>query len=163
MLGRGIDYAICTDVGASPTTSVLAEMAQYLKLHAGRSKRATPTEALYRSTQAPARLLGLSDRLGTFAVDRPMSFIEVEPFVRNATSADDAILRGLLGMTEADLNAPPIRHALDELQATRLDCGPHLDVLERDVRQTANRLGNRVIRVTLEGAVLYNRPTPGGS
>jgi len=163
MLGRGIDYAICTDVGASPTTSVLAEMAQYLKLHAGRSKRATPTEALYRSTQAPARLLGLSDRLGTFAVDRPMSFIEVEPFVRNATSADDAILRGLLGMTEADLNAPPIRHALDELQATRLDCGPHLDVLERDVRQTANRLENRVIRVTLEGAVLYNRPTPGGS
>jgi hypothetical protein len=52
---------------------------------------------------------------------------------------------------------------MDELQAARLDCGPHLDVLERDVRQTAKRLENRVVRVTLDGTMLYNRPTPGGS
>jgi guanine deaminase len=160
MLGRGIDHAICTDVGASPTTSILAEMGQYLKVHAGRSKRATPTEALYRSTFAPARILGLSDRLGTFQVGRPMSLIEVEPFARDARSADDAILRGLLGMSDADLNSPSLRQALDELHAVRLDCGPHLDVLERDVRDTAKRLENRVVRVTLNGSVVYNRPTP---
>ena len=163
MSGRGIDYAICTDVGASPTTSILAEMAQFLKVHAGRSKCATPPEALYRSTLAPARILGLSDRLGTLAVGRPMTFIEVEPFARDAASADDAILRGLLGLTAADLNSPPLREAFDELQAARLDCGRHLDALERDVRQTAKRLENRVVRVTLEGAPMYNRPTPGGS
>ena len=92
-----------------------------------------------------------------------MSFIEVEPFARDITSADDAILRGLLGMSEADLNSAPLRQALDELHAVRLDFGPHLDVLERDVRQTAKRLENRVVRVTLEGTALYNRPTPGGS
>jgi hypothetical protein len=142
---------------------MLAEMAQFLKVHAGRSRLATPSEALYRSTFAPARVLGLSDRLGTFEVGRPMSFIEVESFTRDATSADDAILHGLLGLTDADLSSPPLRQALDELQAVRLDCGPHLDVLEQDIRQTAKRLENRVVHVTLEGTVLYNRPTPGGS
>jgi cytosine/adenosine deaminase-related metal-dependent hydrolase len=59
-----IPYAICTDVGASPTTSILAEMAQFLKVHAGRSDYATPQEALFRTTLAPAQLLELSDRLG---------------------------------------------------------------------------------------------------
>jgi guanine deaminase len=163
MFRRGIDYAICTDVGASPTTSILAEMAQYLKVHAGRSTLATPSEALYRCTFAPARILGLSDRLGTLEVGRSMSFVEVEPFARDATSADDAILRGLLGMTDAGLNSPHVRQALDELQAVRLDCGPHLGVLEQDVRETAKRLENRVVRVTLDGTAVYNRPTPGGS
>ena len=138
-------------------------MAQFLKVHAGRSKRATPSDALYRSTLAPARILGLSDRLGTFQVGRPMSFIEVEPFARDATSAEDAILLGLLGISDTDLNSPPVREALDELHAVRLDCGPHLDVLEREVRHSAKRLENRVIRVTLDGTVMYNRPTPGGS
>src|SRR6185369_13804641 len=61
IFSRGIDYAICTDVGASPTTSILAEMAQFLKVHAGRSARATPAEALYRATLAPANILGLDD------------------------------------------------------------------------------------------------------
>jgi guanine deaminase len=63
----------------SPTMSMLAEMAQYLKVHAGRSKRATPSEALYRATLAPAEILGLTEWLGTFEVGRRMSFIEIEP------------------------------------------------------------------------------------
>jgi hypothetical protein len=107
--------------------------------------------------------LRLGVNAGTLEVGAPMSFIEVEAFASDTTSRDDTILRGVLGLTDADLNAPPLRLALDELQAVRLDCGPHLDVLERDVRHTANRLENRVIRVTLNGTVLYNRPTPGGS
>lgn len=155
-----IEFAICTDVGASPTTSMLAEMAQFLKVHAGRSRGATPSEALYRSTLAPALKLGVD--VGSFDVGRPLSFIEVEPFARSAISADDAILHGLLGLSDADLHAPVLRQALDELQAIRLDCREHLDVLERDVNETAKRLENRVIRVTMGGAVVYNRPTPPG-
>jgi guanine deaminase len=161
ILAHDIEYAICTDVGASPTTSMLAEMAQFLKVYAGRSKHATPSEALHRCTLAPALRLGVN--VGTLDVGAPMSFIEVEPFALDATSPDDAILRGVLGLTDADLNAPPLRQALDELQAVRLDCGPHLDVLECGARDTAKRLENRVTRVTLDGTVLYNRPTPGGS
>src|SRR2546423_10254370 len=89
---HGIEYAICTDVGASPTTSILAEMAQFLKVHAGRSDRATPAEALYRATLAPAKILGLQEQVGSLEVGKPMSFIEVA-CDGTYTSADDAILR----------------------------------------------------------------------
>jgi len=41
----GIPHALCTDVGASPTTSLFCEMAQFLKVHAGSSLAATPEEA----------------------------------------------------------------------------------------------------------------------
>src|SRR5256714_5558564 len=75
VISCGIDCAICTDVGASPTTSMLQEMAQILKVHRGRSTPATPSEALFRSTLAPARMLGLND-LGTFEVGKPLSFVE---------------------------------------------------------------------------------------
>ena len=57
IIERKIPYAICTDVGASTTTSILNEMAQFLKVHSGRSNHATPTEALYRSTLAPLQIL----------------------------------------------------------------------------------------------------------
>src|SRR4051812_38438815 len=48
VLSREIPYAIGTDVGASPTVSMLAEVGRFLRAHAGRSARATPAEALYR-------------------------------------------------------------------------------------------------------------------
>src|SRR5262249_31692515 len=63
---RGIPYALCTDVAASPTTSLLCEMLQFLRVHAGRSALATPQEGLFRATLAPATILGLADRLGSF-------------------------------------------------------------------------------------------------
>src|SRR5204862_6011089 len=53
VLARGIPYAICTDVGASPTTSLVNEMVQFLRVHRGRSAAATPREALFRATLAP--------------------------------------------------------------------------------------------------------------
>ena len=74
---RGLPYAIATDVGASPTVSMLAEMGRFLDVHQGRSTSATPAEALYRSTRAPAEILGIADRVGVLEVGRPMSFIEV--------------------------------------------------------------------------------------
>ena len=77
VLDRGLNYAIATDVGASPTVSMLAEMRRFLTVHAGRCDRATPAEALYRSTLAPAGLLEMGGRLGTLTAGRPVSFIEV--------------------------------------------------------------------------------------
>src|SRR5439155_21629182 len=64
VISRGIDWALCTDVGASPTTSLLAEMAQFIKIHAHGSKHATPQQALYRTTLAPARIMDLERELG---------------------------------------------------------------------------------------------------
>jgi cytosine/adenosine deaminase-related metal-dependent hydrolase len=155
---RGIDYAICTDVGASPTTSILAEMAQYLKVHEHRSRRATPGEALLRATLAPARIMHLERELGFFDVGRPLSFIEVEagPLPPNV-SADHVIL-AMLG----DPTAEPLRAALDELERAGLDAGPALGLLEGDVQATAKRFEHRVVRVTVGGNVVYNRPTPPG-
>jgi guanine deaminase len=144
---RGIEYAICTDVGASPTTSILAEMAQFLKVHAGRSKHATPQEALYRATLAPAKMLALDGQLGSFAKGKPMSFIEVEVAQNNFRDADDAIVRGLLDY-QFDQSLLP---ALDKLQAGQLDAGPELQSLERDARATAQRMEQKRIHVTIAG------------
>jgi len=147
---RGIDYAICTDVGASPTTSLLAEMAQFLKVHEGRSARATPSEALFRTTYAPSRILGHARSFGSFAPGMQMSYIEVRAGNGPFTSADDAIRRGLLEMPGGNLSRAH-RDALDELAAGKLDCGADLDLLEADARETARRLENKVIAVTMQG------------
>ncbi|MDZ4687463.1 MAG: amidohydrolase family protein, partial [Planctomycetaceae bacterium] len=77
LIARGIPYAICTDVGASPTTSLLCEMMQFLRVHAGRSRFATPQEALFRTTLAPAQILGVDDRIGSFDIGKELSFVEV--------------------------------------------------------------------------------------
>jgi guanine deaminase len=87
-----IPYALATDVGASPTVSMLAEMGRFLQVHLGRTARATPSEALWRSTLGPAQILGLEDQFGRLEAARPVSFIEVQPdSTAAANSADDAI------------------------------------------------------------------------
>ena len=98
VLDRGLNYALATDVGASPTVSMLAEMRRFLSVHAGRCDRATPAEALYRSTLTPAELLEVGGRLGTLAAGRPMSFIEV-------AAGDDA--DPILSILPADPDDPP--------------------------------------------------------
>ncbi len=105
---RGIDYAIATDVGASPTVSMLAEMARFVRAHADRSSLATPSEALYRATLAPARILGLD--VGLLEPGQPASFVEAGVDVSHCTTADEAI-RALF---PADLDAPnnPIRRVV---------------------------------------------------
>jgi guanine deaminase len=103
VIGRGVPYAVATDVGASPTVSLLAEMARFLAVHAGRSSRATPAEALYRATLAPAEILGLDAKLGRLERGRPMSFIEVAGDALAAAATADEAIRALL---PADLDAP---------------------------------------------------------
>jgi guanine deaminase len=149
-----VPYAICTDVGASPTTSLLAEMAEFLRVHAGRSRFASPSEALFRTTWAAAEVLGVSDRVGTLGVGRPASFVEVEPFGEIAGTADEVIARNLLGMDKPD---PATVAALERLDRGGVDDAGMLAALEADVRRTADRLNGRVARVTLEGRTAWER------
>jgi cytosine/adenosine deaminase-related metal-dependent hydrolase len=157
---RGIDYAICTDVGASPTTSILAEMAQFLKIHHGRSTQATAREALFRSTLAPARMLGLND-LGTFEVGKPLSYVEVDcdmPSLRT-DSADEMILASLLNTSSSqrDAFASREKRSIDALQSSGLEIGPELQSLSDDVAATRQHLDNKVLRVVMNGAVVWER------
>jgi guanine deaminase len=145
----GIPYAICTDVGASPTTSLLAEAAQFLKVH---GERASASEAIAGITQWPAEILGLSDQLGTFAVGRPMSFIEVD--AGSVTADRDQSVRNLLRM-DADLS--PLAGSLDRLGQTGLDAGTDLEMLTRSVEATAESLKSAVKRVTLHGRSIFQR------
>lgn len=156
----GIPHSLCTDVGASPTTSLFCEMAQFLKVHAGSSAAATPEEALRLVTVAPARLLGLADRVGSFAPGMEYSFIEVA-WDGPAAPADarEAVLAGLLRMSDGDLDAwrdgAPLAQAAKRLRAEGLDWGSDLALLEADVRTTAGRMESRVRRVTLAGRTAW--------
>jgi guanine deaminase len=93
---HGIDYAICTDVGASGTTSLLAEMAMFLIVHAGRSARATACEALYRATLAPACALGLGAQFGGFAVGKKLAYVELAPPPAGERDAEKTLRAALL-------------------------------------------------------------------
>jgi cytosine/adenosine deaminase-related metal-dependent hydrolase len=93
---HAIDYAICTDVGASGTTSVLAEMALFVLVHAGRSARATACEALYRTTLAPAGVLGLSQQFGDFAVGKQLAYAELAPPPPGEADAEQVLQAALL-------------------------------------------------------------------
>ena len=155
---RGIDYAICTDVGASPTTSILQEMAQFLKVHRGRSTRATPAEAIFRTTLAPARMLGFDD-LGTFEVGKPLSFIEIscEPSALDGASVDEVILNALLGSSSHALDAFAAKsgEAMDELAAGQLDVGARLDLLASEIEMTRRQLDGKVKRVVMNGQTVF--------
>jgi guanine deaminase len=160
LVGRGIDYALCTDVGASPTTSLLAEMSQFLTVHAGRSNRATPQEALFRCTLAAARVMGKDDRFGLLQVGRPMSFVEVacdSGSVNASLSADEVIRRGLLAQRPGEHGHEDLRVQLDLLSTGRIDACQELEALCENVAQTASRLDSKVLRVTVDGTVIWQR------
>jgi len=152
---RGIDWAICTDVGASPTTSMLNEMSQFLKVHAGRSSHATPSAALFRTTLAPARILGLDHEIGQFAKGMPLSFIEIDPGRHDprGMTADEVIACCLLdGHT-----APGDRAAMDSLAAGGGVSHATAASLDHDVRATAAALEGKVLSVTLAGKEIWRR------
>lgn len=103
VIDRGIPYAIATDVGASPTVSMLAEMKRFIDVHRGRSSKATATEALFRATLAPAELLGLHD-VGRLEAGRAMSFIEVAAEV----PADPTPERVIAALLPPDADRPAL-------------------------------------------------------
>ena len=165
VLGRSVPYALCTDVGASPTTSLLAEMAQFLKVHAAagdKSRRlATPMEALFRVTIAPARILGLESQFGAFAPGKPFTFLEIDTDSTTYADADSAIRHGLLALTETDLDRFAASPALQTLAREGLPWGAALNQVTEDVHQTAHRLQNKVRRVTEHGKTVWERPGSG--
>jgi cytosine/adenosine deaminase-related metal-dependent hydrolase len=163
LTGSGINYAICTDVGASPTTSLLVEMAQFLKVHRRRCDRATPGEALCRATIEPAKILHVDHLVGRLEVGRPASFVEVacDPSALRQRSVDDVILAALLDTSSSQLDAliddPDCGGALELLRASGLDLGPELKCLEDDVARTKRQLECKVRRVTLSGKIVWQR------
>ncbi|HEX4130098.1 MAG TPA: amidohydrolase family protein [Pirellulales bacterium] len=157
VLARKVPYALCTDVGASPTVSLLCEMIQFLRVHAQSSLAATPSEALYRTTLAPAVGLNLADRLGSFEPGKETSFIEVacdtSPVVMATWTADEAIARGVLGLKADDLpkaDSPSVT-AIEHLRVLGLEGGAELDLLTDEVQRTAERVEHRVLRVVVAG------------
>jgi len=168
IVSRDVPYAICTDVGASPTTSLLCEMLQFLRVHRGRSRLATPQEALFRTTLAPAQILGLADRVGSFEPGKDFSFVEVAATSKiaaadgaAAASADAVILTDLLDAGDDDLRryepGGELGKLVDELAVTGLPVGSSLSELTTDVERTARRLDAKIVRVTLEGRVAFSR------
>jgi guanine deaminase len=164
LTGHDIDWAICTDVGASPTTSLLVEMAQFLKVHRRCSDRATPSEALRRATIEPAKILHVDHLVGRLEVSRPMSFIEIgcERSALAHRTVDEVILAALLDTSSAELDAfasdPDCAAALELLRSSGLDLGPELKCLTDDVERTRQRLEGKVRRVTLWGKTFWQRP-----
>jgi guanine deaminase len=164
IVARKIPYAVCTDVGASPTTSLLCEIVQYLRVHQGRSRHATPSEALWRVTLAPAQILGLDERLGSFDAGKDFSFVEVTRGTRltvGDASADEAILSGLLETDRGELArfgpGGETGAFVDRLAAGKLDVGDELNQLTESVAETARRLDAKVARVTLAGREVWRR------
>ena len=163
IVARDIPYALCTDVGASPTTSLLCEMLQFLRVHRGRSALATPEEALFRLTLAPAQILGIADRLGSFEPGKDFSFIEVACRPPTAgVDADRAILEFVLEADDYDLDryspGGEMGHIVEQLRSNGLPVGAELCRLTDDVSATASRLDAKVLRVTLSGREVWRRP-----
>ena len=169
LTGHDIDWAICTDVGASPTTSLLVEMAQFLKVHLRYSDRATPSEALRRVTIEPAKIMHVDHLVGRLEVGRPMSFIEIgcERSALVHRTVHEVILAALLDTSSAELDAfasdPDCAAALELLRSSGLDLGPELKCLTDDVERTRQRLEGKVRegkvrRVTLWGKTVWQRP-----
>lgn len=151
---NGIDYAICTDVGASPTTSLLCEMAQFLKVHHGHSPYATAQEALYRTTLAAARVLGLDRDYGSFDFGKSFTFVEIDCDTSGLAnlSAEEVIRERLLQLR------PPgtaLSAAIDTLRESGLEAGAQLELLERDVFETVKRLEGKALRVVKDGQVAW--------
>lgn len=153
---RDLPYAICTDVGASPTTSLLAEMATFLRAHEGRSAAATPSEALYRVTLGTDAVLRNPKRAAGFVAGGPMSFVEVTPQaeVPFGASADELIAACLLGHGPTP---PTVREAYASLALAGLATGPLLSAIDADVANVKAKLEGRVSRVMLVGDLAFER------
>jgi guanine deaminase len=160
-----IPWCLCTDVGASPTTSLLCEMEHFLLVHSGRNNSATPSSALFGVTLAPAKMLGLDKEIGSFRVGKKMSFIEIEPGTSedmSAWSADDVILHALLQTSRQDIldrtrSSAPAGFTLAQLAQSGLEEECDVNRLRDEVESSIRRLENKVQRVTINGMEIWKR------
>lgn len=98
---HGLDYALCTDVGASPTTSLLCEMTHFVGTHT--SARATPATALWRTTVGAARVGKLFP--GSLTKGHPFAATEIRAAAPLPSTADEVIRAALLGAPHASVES----------------------------------------------------------
>jgi guanine deaminase len=153
-----IPYALCTDVGASPTPSLLCEMAEFLAVHAKRNLTATAEEALFRCTLAPAHLLGLDQTLGSFAPGKSLSYIEINPAGPIVETTAEAVIRNHL-LELPTVGFPAYQDLRNELAQQGLSAPKDMDALAADFSRTVERLKHKVRQVVVAGQQLYSRPT----
>jgi len=161
-----IPWCLCTDVGASPTTSLLCEMEHFLLVHSGRNSDATPGAALHGITLAPAKMLGLDKEIGSFRVGKRMSFIEIAPAATgedmSAWSAEDVIFHGLLETSRQDIldrtkSSAPAGFTLAQLAQQGLEEECDVNRLRDEVESSMRRLQKKVLRVTINGMEIWKR------
>ena len=167
VLDRGVPWSICTDVGASPTVSLLSEMVQFLKVHASAFAsmsqyrcRAVLVQTLYRTTTAPAGICGFTHQPGYFDVGLPMSFVEVQIGELPPKCTVGTAFEGLLDLRDESIRSywdGPHKAAIERLKAGGIDHGPELSLLEEDARRTAMKHEHRVLSVTISGREVYRR------
>ena len=151
VIAAGLPYAICTDVGASPTTSLLAEANVFLTMHAGEHASATTAAAIQGITRSPAVALGLSDQFGTLAVGRPASFIEIA--IDSLASTPDAVIRHSLRLDPS--HAQLTRDVRSKLQSEGLNSLRDIEQMEQTIASIAESVDDVVRRVTLIGDVKW--------
>jgi guanine deaminase len=163
---RRLPYAICTDVGASPTTSLLCEMEHYLLVHSSRHDGATAEAALMGVTLAPARILGLDRDLGSFKPGKRLAFVEIEcgEASMNGWTAEDAILKGVLETSKERVRAAAgeLGDVLGRLQRQGLDEEADLRNVREAVDRSIRKLEQKVMRTTVDGTETWQRGRSGG-
>jgi guanine deaminase len=75
----GMSIALATDVGGGSSFSMLHTMADAYRVVHMTGQHLTPLRAFYLATLAGARMLRLSDRIGSFAVGNEADFIVLQP------------------------------------------------------------------------------------
>ncbi|HEY1684116.1 MAG TPA: amidohydrolase family protein [Tepidisphaeraceae bacterium] len=155
-----IPWSICTDVGAGPSTSLLAEMVSFLMVHEGRHNTSAE-EALWGVTLGAARVLKQDRALGRFEKGMDYSFVDVDLFDSRDSkdhleNAEQFIRQQLLGMREEKLEADLVG-ILNRLHQEGLEDQPCLETLQRHLAETVARLEGRVQRVTLKGQEVFAR------
>jgi guanine deaminase len=75
----GMSIALATDVGGGSSFSMLHTMADAYRVVHMTGQHLTPLRAFYLATLAGARMLRLSDRIGSFAVGNEADFIVLRP------------------------------------------------------------------------------------
>lgn len=141
---HAIDYALCTDVGASPTTSMLLEMSQFLLVH----ENAQASEALYRATLAPAKILNLDKEIGAFAIGKSMSFIEIAVPDAHYATADEAIRDGLLA---GDVVSDATRDTVRRLREGQPVESSSLETMTIETNARAARFEQGVSKLIVDG------------
>lgn len=152
-----IPWSICTDVGAGPSTSLLAEMAAFLLVHESRHETSAQ-EALWATTLGAAKVLKQDHSVGRFEKGMDYSYIEVDAFNSgDSTSRTEEFIRlQLLGMRHEKID-DEFSEILDRLHKEGLEDQPCLETLQTHLAENVQRLEGRVQRVVLKGREVFSR------